>query len=77
MSETNCKQTVHSAFGVLQNTPATSGLCLPLVSIPQTGLGIFLLPPGQLDNIVLYFTLTVPPSTQVYEWVLANLMLGG
>ena len=33
-------------------------------------------------NIVLcswarHFTLTVPLSTQVYKWVLANLMLGG
>ena len=24
-----------------------------------------------------HFTLTVPLSTQVYKWVLANLMLGG
>ena len=39
--------------------------------------------PGSLaGDIVLcswarHFTLTVPLSTQVYKWVLANLMLGG
>ena len=29
-----------------------------------------------LCSWVRHFTLTVPPSTQVYKWVLANLMLG-
>ena len=36
---------------------------------------------GHLCTVVFlgrsHFTLTVPLSTQVYKWVLANLMLGG
>ena len=32
--------------------------------------------PGR-GHCVVFFTLTVPLSTQVYKWVPANLMLGG
>ena len=34
-------------------------------------------PGSVLCSWARHFTLTVPPSTQVYKWVLANLILGG
>ena len=49
-----------------------------LHSIPERAVWVRAL----TEDIVLcswarHFTLTVPLSTQVYNWILANLMLGG
>ena len=51
-----------------------------LVSTPDSGLSGLVLRAGWGDIVwhsrARHFTLTVPLSTQVYKWVLANLMLG-
>ena len=50
-----------------------------MVSAPNSGAsgpGLSLAGEIALCSWAKHFTLTVPLSTQVYRWVLANLMLG-
>ena len=53
-----------------------------MVSAPHSGLGSPGSSSGQEHHVVMlcswarHFTLTVPPSTQVYKWVPVTLMLG-
>ena len=50
-----------------------------MVSALDSGSGSLCSSPGQgtvLCSWTRYFTLIVPLSTQVYKWVLANLLLG-
>ena len=50
-----------------------------MVSVLDSGASDLGLSPGGhigLCSWARHFTLTVPLSTQVYKWVLANLMLG-